>query len=281
MALSPSRIDTVAAANVGTSPLVTADPMIRPGTKMLFDFTDQFGTNPYADGAIATASTFQDLKDTPVVATVSTTGLSNAAGKTGLVSNGTAGGITFGTAGQCAVPVGNELLVTMSLKQSAANGTYRALAWCGPAGATTGNACQWFIDMGADGRTPRLQIGTGASVHNATQAQLVDEAVTHIALYFNPSTGAFRTYRDGALVSTASVGAMNIQDGSTQLVYFDTRFIGTLYRFAVHDLTQSIADETALAGMPAASILNADAHALREVQFATNALALAPRVPFT
>lgn len=280
MARYPSIVTKSQAALTVDRPILGKHPLWRPGCKFFVDFCDTFGANPLADGAITTGATMTDLLHTPNTLTISSTVLSNAAGKAGVVSAGGAGTISIGGAGDCDIPVTHAFLWNFWLKHPASgfNGSaFVPLAYIASGSPSNGNAAQMFIDSGSNGQTFRMQVGTGAAVRNLQLASAAAAgAPTLMSLYYDPATGTQTIYKNGVAVNNAVHGALNLLDGSAMTARIDTRFIGTLYGTSLFDITEALETE-ADQGITSLTILQ---HLEAEYAFGIGTLTGSPRVAY-
>ncbi len=280
MARTPSILEkSQSSLTIGRS-LAAKHPLWRPGTKTLVDFCDTYGANPLPDGAIPAISVLYDLLESPNSLVVGATGLSNAAGKAGIVSTGVAATIKIGDNGVCVIPPTHAFLFSVWLKQPASgfNSTaYMPVAYVGPALSINGNTCQIYMTSGADGKTYGMQVGTGSSVRNQSFASgAAEDAPTLLSLYYDPATGRMEIYKNGVFVSGATLGALNLLGGAAMAPRFDTSFIGTFYGLSLIDITEALATEAAW-GETSPTIAE---HLLAEYQFGMGTLTGAPRIAY-
>lgn len=257
------------------------DPMWRPGTKFILDFCDEFGANPNSAGVLATGSKVYDLGLTPAEAVVNTPGFTSLADHAGIT---TAGGvlqtITLGAAGDFDIPVDREFLFLFWAKQTAAGAANTPMMYLGPPGSTNGNNSQVYVTLGAGGNTIGIQVGTGSSIRNQSfAADVAAGAPTQLGLSYRPADGQIRRVQNGVMSNPATLGGLNLLDGSAMVFQLTSRFIGTHYRIQLIDMTEAVATETAW-GYAADEILDATAHAAKDYLFCTGALPEAPRTAF-
>ncbi len=232
-----------AACTDTTRPVIQRDPILyagAAGARFLFDALDTY-CNPNADGALASGAILNNLVSGGAAATVSGTSIGSLAGKAGLAFSGGGGALNIGAAGTYDLHAsGDEFYVDIFFKTPTtgfATGFYPTLMTL-----TTGNAnvAQWFMDMGSDGKTPRVGAGTGPgsnALNNGSGWNL--GAVTHMGLHFKASTGLMEMYGNGVLVGAANVGAQALQNAATATVQINGAYKGVIYGAYLEDLTLS------------------------------------------
>lgn len=270
------------------------DPMMRPGCRLLVDYTDQWGANPYPEGPIAPGARFEDLHDVPVAGTVtvsaaSTARWNNRAGRAGLVRTVADGGaaITYGAPGELAIPVNHEILFGfwISMPEVGFNASaHQELMFFGPAaGSNKGNgaACTIYASMGGDGKTPTIQMGTPdgtAPLWIQSSAGAATGKVLHMAARYRPVDGMLTLYVNGAVVFNAALagGPSNMQSSATHQFVVKGRFVGAIFRHYLFDLTEAVATETAW-GLDPSDILDAGNHVIAEHNYVAGLNPAAPR----
>lgn len=268
-------------------PALQRDPMIRPGTKYLFDFTDPrcHPGGVITPGVASIGTTFTSLDKVPVPAVVQA-----------------ANAITVNADGSLAVTLGRSLLIGADKQFDMSAAEYERLMWMwlklpavgygtsaymGIAGLTpsNNNRAQGIIDLGPAGLRPRFNIGTldgASSIGPQAAADITPGQIYQLGTRFDPGarldlflngalSGSTPTMQTDVYTPTGSE-ALQMAVGSTQAKF-------TLYRIGMSDLDTSVATETGY-GYAAADILTAAQFFAADYAFCTGALAGAPKTPF-
>lgn len=265
-------------------PPLTRDPMIRPGGKFMFDFTDPrcHPGGVITPGAVAAGTAFQSLDNTPVSAVVVGTGVSvNADGS--LQFTGVNGSyLQVGTAGQfnaAAAPYEAAYGVHMKLP---ASGYSTTNYWAILKNGGNANDSQFYIDAGIGGVAPRAAVGTGSSSvgSNPAPAAMTPGTIYQHAVRYDPGA-IIADYRNGAQAASNSASIPSaLQDKPTSYMQIGGGVgVWTCYRAFLTDIDGSLAQETTW-GFADADKLTAAQQILRDYQFCTNALTAAPKTPF-
>lgn len=263
-------------------PPLTRDPMIRPGSKFLFDFTDPrcHPGGVITPGALPTGSVFKSLDAVPVSAVATSNINVNADGSVEFLGGGAA--LNIGAPGQFnmyAAPY--EVVYGMHLAfpvSGYSTSNYARLF----ANGNNANESHIYIDSGVGGLSPRSQWGgTTAIGGTPVPTAIAPGAVVQQAARVDPAV-SFNEYRNGAQISTgtgvpSAVPGTNLTSGQMQIGGSVAKF--TCYRAFVLDLDTALAQETAW-GLSDADKLTGPQHITRDYQFCTNALVAAPKTPF-
>lgn len=261
------------------------DPMIRPGTKFLFDFTDArcHPSGVITPGPVAAGTTFQSLDNVPVSAVASAAGITvNVDGS--IEFPGVAGaGLNVGTVGQFNMyNAVYEMIYGMHLKfpTSGYNTTnYQSLTKNGG----NANDSQFYIDTGIGGLTPRGSWGADpAAIGGAGMAAFTPgQPGQHVVRVDPGASGGYQEFRNGALVFTGgNAPGSTVYDKSNSFIIIGgsaAKF--TLYRTFLTNIDVSLAQE-ALWNFIEPDKLSAAQHILKDYQFCANLLTAAPKTPF-
>jgi hypothetical protein len=280
-------------ATSAARPKLTRDPLIRPGGKVTFDFTDPrcHPNGVITPGAVAIGTTFVSLDETPVPAVAVSTGLTvNADGSIAFAGGGNASGANTG------LRIGVDKQFDMSAAE------YDRLMWLWLKLPTSGykttnyipvmqitvtdaNKSQGTLDLGIGGLRPRfaaaVPAGGGNTATGAAAADITTGIVHQITGRFDP-TQPVQCFLDGAAFTQQNQSNADVYppaSGETQYLSIPNAAAMTIYRLGVCDLDASIAAETAF-GFVAADILTAAQHVAADYAFGTGALAGAPKTAF-
>ncbi len=289
-------IKSPSATNAARPPLVR-DPLIRAGTKLLFDFTDPrcHPDGVITPGVVAVGTVFRSLDEVPVSAVVQGNGGTITVNANGSLEfsggGGGASGFVIGGPRQFDMtPAEYERLMTIWFKLPEvgyATGAYMTLVGLTP---TNNNRSHGTIDMGVNGLNPRFGIGnavTGDTTNGggptAIYAGDISRNVVHqLTGRFDPGQ-VIELFDNGGAVrrTTATTQTdLNALGASDSLLLRVPNVVKmTLYRFGMVDIDASIAAETAY-GYAAADILTAAQHVAADYQFGTGTLAGAPKTAF-
>lgn len=268
-------------------PALQRDPMIRPGTKFLFDLTDPrcHPGGVITPGVAAIGSTFTSLDKVPVTAVVQTAGTVTVNADGSLKLNGNRC-LYVGTNKQFDMsPAEFEFLLWLWFKVPAtgySTANYYSILGMTP---TNNNKAQAIFDLGAGGLTPRFNIGTTdgtSSIGPQLPAPITPGQIYQLGARFDPgnrvdifSNGVLRgsqTTTQTDLYPPASGEALQMALGMSGEY--------TVYRLGMSDLDTSVATETGY-GYAAADILTAAQFYAADYAFGTGALAGAPKTAFS
>lgn len=255
-------------------PKFTRDPMIRPGTKFLFDFSrDWCHPNREIVAGALDSKNAVDLTDDNVGIVYPAAGWD--ADAAGAVTNDQSSGNTeIGDAGEFnRYGSDNEYIVTLWLKLTTGYNTTSNYPFS--LSHTTAVQGQFCFALGNGGLTPSFY-RCGQSAGYTAPALSLDEPHM-LAAHVVPGV-EMSFYVDGELQWTN--GATNATvDAPTQKVRLEGIGNRTTYRASLCDLTVSQTAEAAL-GFNSDAILTAEQHIQREWAFCTNALTTAPKTAF-
>jgi hypothetical protein len=266
-------------ASISNRPKLTRDPMIRPGTKFLYDFSRP---RCHPNGAIAAGSmaskTMTDLSgnDVPLVFPGSgwTANADGSIDNAASVSSATIGALgefdmsaaEYEYVATCWFELTTGYLVTSSVRMLSLN----------TAGEVPSDASIW-LSLGGSGRVAAAYV-MGDSAGAVGSAMDLD--VPHMAAaWFKP--GEFlKFYFDGVLAWTVNSGIeSNLTDASGQYVLLGGQPPRKTFRISLCDITASAAAEET-AGYDSDAILTGEQHIVREWQFCNNLIAAAPKTEF-
>lgn len=263
-------------------PAFVKDPLVRPGTKFLYDFTDPrcHPNGEITAGAIPTGAVFNDLASgVDAVAPASFGSVLSS----GAIQVNTAGSALFaiGSAGQFDMN-GKEFVALLWLKlpTTYTTSSFRPLFYLGPDDVVN-NAQFRFDTDSTGGLLPRALVATGSASKGASVASaLTVETVTQLALHYKPGERV-DLYRNGALsTSVTNSVPSTLASAASAVARFSNRILGTFYRLGLVDITASIEAEQDM-GFSADKILTAAQYIARDYAFCTDALAAAPKTAFT
>ena len=219
------------------------DPAIALGTRLLFDFKNGY-CNPNPIGNLADAATFVNLVDGAPGATL-------IAGAQKLINDAaTTGGIR--APGVDASGQAISLGITYNLYPT--NHSFIALAWVKCPSVALNKAYQtifsygvtgssqsglFFIDSGADGKSPRVVANNQANVpvYNSVPGFTVD-VVHQVGVAWRP--GFFDVILDGVVVASfANVNVSLLDMSTSNMSALSNRQSATLYRLLLEDLIVS------------------------------------------
>jgi hypothetical protein len=264
--------------------------MIRPATKLLYDFS-----LPYCHpgktitlGALAPGSKFLGLTKNAVEAVVGgTVGTQFSVVSGGGVSvpvaaTVAAGNIAIGGAGAFNMaPAPYEFAIILWMKVPAASvlSGSKSPLYLGSGG--TGSS-QVYFDFGSDGTILRGGVvDAGGALKAVAAAGVISRDVpVQIGLHFDPGV-RLALYINGAVVSELLAGVpTTLFDASTYFMRLSSVALWTYYRVSLTNIDASKAAEAAQ-GFDASTILSAHDYIVRDYQFCTNAIAAAPKTAFT
>jgi len=261
-------------------PKFTRDPMVRPGTKFLYDWSRGrcHPSGAIAAGVIAGGAEMFDLGHDDITAATAATGFTaEAAG--GLINTSESGDyIAIGAAGQFDMaPAEYEYVLTAWIKLPASgHTTSNFMPLLGLSSDNTAANAQVWIDMGLAGRRPRCAIGS-SYIYGAT-SDISLGAVYQLGIHYRPAESLLDFYMNGALVQ-GSTGPASVASAAAAQFRVTALVKKTLYRVSLTDITASLAAEEAQ-GFPANARLSGPQHILREYQFCTNQIGAAPKAIF-
>ncbi len=290
--LVKSPADTTA-----NQPPAVRDPMIRPGTKFQFDFTDPrcHPGGVITPGVAAVGTVFQSLDVVPVSAVVQANGGTVAVNADGTLDfsggGGGASGLVVGGPRQFDMTQAEyERLMTIWFKLPEvgyATGFYIPLVTLTP---TNNNRSHGTIDMGANGLNPRFAIGNAVAGDTSNgggpvaiySGDITRNVVHQLTGRFKPGQAVELFDNGGAMRRTAATTQTDLQalGASDPLLLRVPNVVKmTLYRFGMVDIDASIAAETAY-GYPAADVLTGPQHIADDYKFGTGTLIGAPKAAF-
>lgn len=221
-------------------PLLTRDALINPGSMYLYDFLDPW-CNPHADGPLDGTAVFRDLIDNGATASITSGGFSSLAGPSGIASSGVPGALHLGASGAYDLaPLNAEFVIIFWIKTPAsgfAETPYQRLFTMGS--ETAGNAAQWYVDTGGDGRTYRFQYGLGSMVANQQIAGQNAGVARQYAFHVRPASGLLAVYVDGTVQTQVAPGAFTLQSANGLQPHINGGWIGTIYRIYQENLSLS------------------------------------------
>lgn len=259
-------------------PKFTLDPMVRPGTKFLFDFSRAFS---HPEGVITagnmSAKTITDLsgQEIPVVFGGTGTWSCNADGSISNVAGGTSA--VVGSAGQFDMaPAEYEFVATywfsITTGYAVTNTGYMLYL-----GAGAPNSGQFNLQISGSGRKATSYV-EGISA-GAIGADMTLDAPHMVAMHCKPSEGWLDTYFDGVLLHRVTGVPASFTSAAASSVIVGAVANRKTYRFSLVDITSSISAETT-AGYNADAILTGAQHIDREWKFCRNSVSAAPKTPF-
>jgi hypothetical protein len=269
-------------------PVLTKDPMIRPGSKFTFDFTDArcHPGGVITQGAVAAGAKFASLDAAPVEASLGGTnpGITVAADGS-IVFDGTGGSGQFlqiGTVGQFDMSTAPYEMVFIAHLKVPASGYTATDSWNLMRSGGTANESQFYLGMGTGGLVPRFSVGngSGSSGGSPTLGNITPGQIIQLGVRFDP--GAYiGNFRDGSPVGTPSTSGVTSTLGANQTYGINFLNVGkyTLSRVELVNIDASLAKETVW-GLADADKLSAAMHIQRDYQFCKNLLTAAPKVPF-
>lgn len=278
--MTNSLILTSPSAVSSPAPKFVRDPMIRPGTKFLFDMTDP---RCHPGGAIAAGvalgQTFVDLVSN-ITAAVNLGSTITVQADGSLYFDGTASAheLRIGSAGQFDMAVGEyESLTLLTLKLPASGYTTTSNKAFMYQTALGTNSAQVFLDSGTGGIRPRATVGTGASsITSQRAADITPGEVMQIGQHYVPGV-SLSLIVNGAIVKTVTSGIpAELQSAAAVFFTLPNLLKFTAYRFSHHDITESVSEETAQ-GLSEGERLTAAQTALADWQFTSGTLTGAPR----
>ncbi len=258
-------------------PKMTRDPLIRPGTKFLFDWSRGrcHPTGSIVAGALGANAVLPNLVDNSVNG-VAVPAAFTARADGALANSGNATGIRIGSAGQfnmAADPVETVAIIWISLTTGYTTSHYTPLMRLSSDNTAT-NAQIWF-DMGVGGRQPRC------GVMGTTYTTMTDIALNtphQLAMHYQPG-GNLALYINGARVQGATGASASLTAAPAAFMEICANQIKTVFRASLCDIEASVAAETALGYNPDA-ILTGPQMILLDYQFGTGAIAAAPKTAF-
>ena len=264
---------------VASRPKATRDPLIRPGTKFLYDWyrPRTQPTGAIVPGAIPSATLIgRDLSPENVDAVAISNAFTTRAD--GAISNaGNANGLRIGTAGQfnmAAAPYEYVAIIWFSLPDPATSMNFSPLMRLSSTNAA-GNAQLWF-DMGAGGRQPRMGV-MGTTYTTLTNIPL--ETPTQVAAHYDPG-GAMNLYINGARIQGMTTGAPTVLTAApSSVLEICANQLKTTYRASLCDIDVSVAAEQA-AGYSADAILTGPQMIAQDYAFCMDQIAAAPKAVF-
>ena len=269
-----------AIATYTARPKFARDPMIRPGTKFLYDWSRGHchPSGSIVAGTIGVGSEMLDLGHDGITAAVSGGVTFEVAAGGGLVNaSSVLDYIAIGAAGQFDMaPAEYEYVLTAWIKLPASGyTTNNYFQLLGLSSDNTAANAQVWIDMGAGGLRPRCAVGN--YIYGA-QSDITPGAVYQLAVHYQPGAGRLDFYINGARVHGATAPASVVSASAAQF-----RISGlvkkTIYRVSLTDITASLVAEEAQ-GFAANARLTGPQHILREYQFCTGQIAAAPKAEF-
>ncbi len=280
------------AATTANQPPAVRDPMIRPGSKVTFDFSDPrcHPGGVITPGAVLAGTVFTSLDTVPIQAVVQGNGGTITVNGDGSLlfsgGGGGASGLLIGAPKQfdmSAAEYERLLWIWMKFPQAGYNtANYQQIIGIFH---SNNNNSQGNIDTGVGGIRPRFgvgtPVGTAAVSYGIGSADAPLNQVLQLGGRFDPGAridyyqnGVQRTGGDTAQTDVyAPVGAEGMNFRVPNSIPM------TVYRFGLVDIDSSIAAETGY-GYPAADVLTAAQHVAEDYKFGTGTLAGAPKVPF-
>lgn len=279
--MTNSLLLTSPTAVSSAAPKFVRDPIIRPGTKFLFDMTDP---RCHPSGTITTGAalgkTFTDLAAGVTAAVNSGSTISvNADGS--LEYDGSTSGheLRIGTAGQFDMAPGEYEYLTLLTGKIPASGftttSFRSFMDLSSSGT---NNAQVYIDSGTNGQLPRVSVGTGSASVTAfgSAGQIVAGAVCQIGAHYVPGVSISLIFNGAVIKTTTASVPSNLPSAAGLFFKLANNLKRTVYRFSHHDLTTSNSQETAQ-GLSESERLTAAQMALADWQYTSGTLAGAPR----
>lgn len=267
-------------ATIPGRPKVVRDPMIRPGTKFLYDFSRP-ACHP--DGVITAGpmagKTLVDLTDNAVPLTIPPAGWT--ANADGSISNGQGvSAASIGAVGQFDMaPAEYEYISTywFSITAGYLDTNASPMLYLNSGGTNPTNA-QLFMTMGGNGRkTAGYCMGVSSGI-SAGMPQLSLDEPHMLAAHVVPGS-SISWYIDGALAWSLGGVPANFTSAAAASLLLGGGANRRSYRISLCDLAASRAAEEA-AGYAPDAILTAPQHILREWRFCRGEIAAAPRDPF-
>lgn len=280
--MTNSLLITSPSAVSSPAPKFVRDPIIRPGTKFLFDLTDP---RCHPGGEITTGDalgkTFVDLVS-GVTAAVNSGAQITVGADGGLVFSGngeTSRVLRIGSAGQFDIaPTEYESLTLLTMRVPASGYTtdnFKSPMQLTQSGGTS--AAQVWLDMGTGGLLPRAVLGTGASSVTAFHnTNITAGAVFQFGAHFVPGVSLTLIVNGAASMVLTSGVPSALQAAATAYFQLVNNLKFTAYRFSHHDITESVSEETAQ-GLTESERLTAAQMALADWQFTSGTLTGAPR----
>lgn len=257
-------------------PIVTRDPMVRAGTKFLFDLTrpSAWPSGIIPAGTLSGTTTISDLSGNNVSMTFPsalgwTVGTDGSLSNTQGASNGLIG--TLGQFNMSASPF--EFVVTYWVKIPATG--YDAAAVDSFVFGASNNVVNAQFDVRFNGLTiypVTANTSPGYSSISGGQPH-------QVGLHYIPGA-LMEYYLDGILVAAITNGVpSSLTSASAVYIYIMGAANLTIYRMSLVNITASIAAEEA-AGYNSNAILTAAQHINQEWNFCNNLLPAAPKTAF-
>jgi hypothetical protein len=259
-------------------PKFTLDPMVRPGTKFLFDFSR---ATSHPEGVITvgnmSSKTITDLsgQEIPMVFGGAGTWSCNADGSISNVAGGS--NAIIGSAGQFDMaPAEYEFVATYWFSITTGY-LVTSTGYMLYLSAGVPNAGQFNLQIGGAGRKATSYV-EGVSA-GAIGADMALDAPHMVAMHCKPSDGWVDTYFDGVRLHRQTGVPASFTSAAAASVIVGAVANRKSYRMSLTNITASIAAEMA-AGYNANAILTGAQHIDREWKFCRNLIAAAPKTAF-
>ncbi len=264
-------------ASIPNRPKLTLDPMIRAGTKLLYDFSrPQCHPNGVITAGAMNSKTVLDISGNDVPLVFPSAGWS--ANSDGSISNTqSVSGCTIGSVGQFDMSVSEyEYVATYWFGMTTGYLVTNAAPMLTLTASGTGSA-QIYLTIGGDGRKATAYVmGESAGAIISPEFSLDEPHMA--AVHFSPG-GTFGFYFDGAPIWVSPTAVSELTAATAFSLLLSGGPNRKTHRISLCDLTASRAAEEAM-GYNDNAILTGAQHILREWQFCTNQIAAAPKTAF-